>query len=343
MPCSLVLTLADLSGPPSPPTNLHKVSASPAFVVIAWSPPENDGGAPVASYQIKKRRTGRKAWQDVGESAELTFNIPGLVENSNYDFAVFAVNKNGPSEPAVLEDVYAKHSFTVPSPPGQPKVLETAETSATIDWTPPESDGGNPITGYDVYLKTRTSTQWRRVTKVKTTTTRYTFDSLEKEIEYEARVIAWNTAGESEPSKASEPFKLTMPKLARQQSTPGETTAAPLGDDEEDDRVEKPSCRTDQDYLEVVEGEDAVFVVQFTGKPVPTITWKSTSDTFQAKNHFELTTTTKTTTCVIKKCKLEDTGDILVTFKNKGAGWFTTLILCPSNFRNQVCLSRLRC
>lgn len=242
--------------------------------------------------------------------------MAGLVENSNYDFAVFAVNKNGASEPAVLEDVYAKHSFTVPAAPGQPKIVETTETSADIEWAPPQSDGGNPVSGYDVYVKVRTSTHWRKVTKVQTKNTTYTLENLEKDVEYEVRVVAANAAGDSEPSKPSEPFKLTAAKVkpARQESaleeTPGEEVAP--------EDVEKPRCHAENDYIEVFEGEDAEFVVEFSGKPTPAIKWQSTSETFQEKNHFELSTEGGKAICHIKKCQLQDSGDILVTFRNKG-------------------------
>lgn len=312
--------------PPTPPTNLHPVSTTPDTITIAWSPPASDNGSPVTSYIVKKRRNGRKAWQDVAETADLTLPVPGLVENSSYDFSVQAVNQHGASEPVVIEDIYAKFSFKVPAAPGQPEVTEVTEASATIEWKAPEDDGGNPVTGYDVYIKAKKSTSWRKVTKTKTTVTKFVFEALEKEVEYETRVTAWNQAGESEPSKPSAPFTLKAkeapkrkPSAAAADTEPTADKLAPAGTEEPaPEKPSAPKCRARQDEVEVTEGEDAVFEIEFSGNPVPVVTWNSTSDVFKDQAHFDLAAQNGLAVCTIKQCKLKDAGEISVTFKNKG-------------------------
>ena len=312
--------------PPSPPTNLHPVSTTPDTITIAWSPPESDNGAAVTSYIVKKKRNGRKAWQDVAETAELTIPVPDLVENSSYDFSVQAVNQYGASEPVVIEDIYAKFSFKVPSAPGQPQVTEVTDTTATVEWTAPEDDGGNPITGFDVYMKSKKSTTWRKVTKTRTTVTRFIFENLEREVEYETKITAWNQAGESEPSKPSAPFSLKEKEKSTRKPSVLPTDLEPAADHLEPSKgeetsAEKPSpprCRARQDEVDVLEGEDAVFEIEYSGYPVPVVTWNSTSDVFKDKEHFDLVAQDGLAVCTIKQCKLKDAGEISVTFKNKG-------------------------
>ena len=53
-------------------------------------------------------------------------------------------------------------------PPGAPSAPEPTEVLAekvTLTWTPPEEDGGTPVTGYFVERCTAGSSRWLRVNK----------------------------------------------------------------------------------------------------------------------------------------------------------------------------------
>ena len=97
-----------------------------------------------------------------------------------------------------------------PSAPGKPEVTDYNTTKITITWTPPESDGGSPITGYFVERKEKTSSRWVRVTKETITETTFTATGLTEGTEYQFRVYAENLAG---PGPASEPSDLQKAKL----------------------------------------------------------------------------------------------------------------------------------
>ena len=97
-----------------------------------------------------------------------------------------------------------------PGAPGKPQVTEYNITKMTITWTPPESDGGSPLTGYVVERKEKTSSRWVRVTKETVTETTLTVTGLTEGSEYQFRVIAENLAG---PGPASEPSDLQKAKL----------------------------------------------------------------------------------------------------------------------------------
>lgn len=76
---------------------------------ITWQPPDNDGGAPIENYVIEMRAQGDAKWRPVprdDRSPDCKFTIPGLKEETQYEFRVAAENKAGqgpfskPSEPA---------------------------------------------------------------------------------------------------------------------------------------------------------------------------------------------------------------------------------------------------
>jgi len=71
-------------------------------VELAWAPPLKDGGSRITGYIVEKKQAGSEFWvrahhHNVLEPACL---VNDLVENSEYEFRVVAVNKAGESEPS---------------------------------------------------------------------------------------------------------------------------------------------------------------------------------------------------------------------------------------------------
>ena len=95
----------------------------------------------------------------------------------------------------------------VPSAPGRPVVSEATPDEATLTWPEGPAEGG-PAEGYNVYVREKGQKQWKKVTKTVTKKKSHTVTDLAVDKEYEAQVTAVNTAGESEPSDTSKPFKL---------------------------------------------------------------------------------------------------------------------------------------
>lgn len=70
----------------------------------------------------------------------------GLEPNRQYNFRVRAENQYGISEPLQADEpITAKFPFTVPDPPGQPRVIDWDTSNATLVWTRPISDGGSRV------------------------------------------------------------------------------------------------------------------------------------------------------------------------------------------------------
>ena len=102
----------------------------------------------------------------------------------------------------------------VPEAPGKPEITAVDRTQITISWSPPESDGGSPVTGYIIEKKETSSTRWTKATRDSVTETSLTVRDLIEGKEYEFRVAAVNKAGTSQFSEPSEP-RITKPPYGK--------------------------------------------------------------------------------------------------------------------------------
>ena len=95
-----------------------------------------------------------------------------------------------------------------PGIPGQPIIKDIQKDYATIQWTPPKSDGGSKITNYRIEQRKVGAYRWDLVNVTeKISDTSYTIRGLQDETDYEFRVSAENVAGVGNPSPASQSAK----------------------------------------------------------------------------------------------------------------------------------------
>nr|XP_006823015.1 PREDICTED: titin-like [Saccoglossus kowalevskii] len=212
------------AGPPCEPTKPRKakppydepdapgkpkvVDSTKSSITITWTEPENDGGSPITGYYIEKCETKHDRWMKVSKLAvsEMTYTVPGLIENSQYIFRVSAENKAGISKPSEPSDpTLAKLPYDVPSAPGKPDITKVDTTEMTLTWAEPDTDGGSPIVGYLIEKKEKFSSRWTRVKESLVTETTYTVADLKTGSEYQFRVAAENRAGAGKPSEPSDP------------------------------------------------------------------------------------------------------------------------------------------
>ncbi|RUS78340.1 hypothetical protein EGW08_013891, partial [Elysia chlorotica] len=177
---------------------------------IQWSPPEDDGGAPLKNYLVEKREATRTSWSRADKiSPEITTHcIQSLNEGAEFYFRVIAENKVGPSEPLEMDKaVKIKSPYDKPSAPEGPlKVSEVGEKSAMLSWQPPRSDGGLPISGYTLQFKESRRSTWMTFKEVSAEETSVTLTGLVPDTEYVAQVMAVNKEGSS-PCLLSEPIR----------------------------------------------------------------------------------------------------------------------------------------
>jgi hypothetical protein len=118
-------------------------TAGNASAAVAFSAPAGTGGSPITGYQATSSPGGFTA---TGTTSPIT--VSGLVNGTAYTFTVVAINAVGPGAPSA-----ASNSVTPaagPTVPGAPTIgtATAGNTSASVAFSAPASNGGSAITGY---------------------------------------------------------------------------------------------------------------------------------------------------------------------------------------------------
>lgn len=89
-------------------------------MTVNWEEPEYDGGSPVTGYWLERKETTGKRWTRVNRdpikpmTLGVSYKVPGLIEGSDYQFRVYAINAAGvgppsmPSDPVTARDPIGK-------------------------------------------------------------------------------------------------------------------------------------------------------------------------------------------------------------------------------------------
>lgn len=145
--------VANASAPPPVPPGAPTAftagqGGAPGEIALAWSPPANDGTAPVLAYRVYHASPGGTLAL-LAETSATTLTSTGLGEGETREFAVSARNVAG--EGAAT----ARASATTAARPGAPASAAASAGpgvgEATVSWSAPASDGGLPVSSYRVY------------------------------------------------------------------------------------------------------------------------------------------------------------------------------------------------
>jgi titin len=153
---------------PDSPTGLIAQSGV-RIVTLLWNPPASDGGTPIISYTVQHRPSAppNQSWittpnanpivllppLNYNDPVTLQYIVTGLINATQYDFQVTAVNASGTCLPSAIA------TASTYAAPGAPTGL-TAQSdvkSVHLTWLPPLSDGGTPITSYTVRVNGNTA------------------------------------------------------------------------------------------------------------------------------------------------------------------------------------------
>ncbi len=93
-------------GVPSAPLAPAISEVSSGSVLVSWSAPTKDGGAPLLGYHVERRSSTAKRWVFVTREmyADTTLRVTDLFPDTEYEFRVSAENSVGtgpPSQPSL--------------------------------------------------------------------------------------------------------------------------------------------------------------------------------------------------------------------------------------------------
>ncbi len=132
---------------PGAPT-IGIVTAKNAKAVVDFSPPTSDGGAAVSGYSVTATDLTTPANGGQVQSAKKSpVTMTGLTNGDTYQFTVTATNVSGTGPSSDQSDTVVPSS--VPGAPGIPTAV-AGNSSATVSFEAPSSDGGASVTGYTV-------------------------------------------------------------------------------------------------------------------------------------------------------------------------------------------------
>ncbi|KAL0267677.1 UNVERIFIED_CONTAM: hypothetical protein PYX00_009872 [Menopon gallinae] len=284
------LTVTDKPGKPEGPlqvSDVHKEGCK-----LKWKRPRDDGGVPIEYYQVEKMDPETGCWVPCGRSSEPTMEVTGLTPGKEYKFRVAAVNSEGESEPLEADQtIVAKNPF---DEPGKPKNLEATDWDkdhVDLKWTPPDSDGGSPITGYIVEKKDKYG-QWEKAAELPADATTATVGDLIEGQPYEFRVRAVNKAGPGEPSDA------TLPIIAKARNQ------APKID------------RTNLIPIKIKAGQVFSFDVKVTGEPMPTTKWTHQKREIKSTDRVKVVHGDYNTKLTVRMATRSDTGTYTISAEN---------------------------
>ena len=175
-------------------------------LTLMWNPPEDDGGCPISNYVVEQSEATQPGFRVINSTvSRTTLRVSKLSKDSEYVFRIKAENKYGVSDALSSSVVQTTYPFKPPGPPRNLCVVKIGKSSATLSWAVPESDGGNPVRGYNVERKEINSLLWTAVSKSLIRRREIVDSSLLEGIEYVFRVQACNTAGYGPFSDPTDP------------------------------------------------------------------------------------------------------------------------------------------
>jgi len=200
---------ATVPGAPS----LNSASAGNGNVTLAWSAPASDGGSAVTGYKVYRSIAsgGQTFLATLGNVSSWT--DWSVANGTTYFYKVTAVNAAGEG------GLSSERSATPTAPasvPGAPMLNSAtgANSTVSLSWSAPSSDGGSAVTGYRVYRSTASGLE-TLLTTVGTVTS-WTDSTVVNGTTYYYKVSALNAVGESGLSNevSAQPKALLPPPSA---------------------------------------------------------------------------------------------------------------------------------
>uniref|UniRef100_A0A2R9C3Q0 Immunoglobulin superfamily member 22 n=1 Tax=Pan paniscus TaxID=9597 RepID=A0A2R9C3Q0_PANPA len=263
-------------------------------VTITWNAPTQDGGAPVLGYIVERRKKGSNLWVPVNKDPiqGTKCTVDGLLEDTEYEFRVIAVNKAGPGQPSVpSSSVVAKDPVKPPGLVQDLHVSDSSNSSISLAWREPAE--GDPPSGYILEMRAEDTKEWSKCTKIPISGTCYTVGGLTERQKYFFRIRAVNEAGVGEPVELDEGVRAMPPP------------AAPKFD---------LSARL-KSHMVVRAGTALCIHAAFSGSPPPDVIWQK--DGVPTKGRETITKSKNHSQFLINSTKRSDSGVYRILLQNE--------------------------
>ncbi|XP_077902485.1 immunoglobulin superfamily member 22 isoform X3 [Ictidomys tridecemlineatus] len=284
----------ELSEPPGFASQPQVTDVTKETVTITWNAPTQDGGAPVLGYIVERRKKGSNLWVPVNKDPVqgTKYTVDGLLEDTEYEFRVIAVNKAGPGQPSMpSSSVVAKDPVKPPGLVQGLHVSDSSNSSISLGWQEPIE--GDPPSGYILEMRAEDSKEWSKCTKIPISGTCYTVGGLTERQKYFFRIRAVNEAGVGEPVELDEGVRAMPPP------------AAPKFD---------LSARL-KSHMVVRAGTALCIHAAFSGSPPPDVIWKK--DGITTKGRETITKGKNHSQFLINSTKRSDSGVYRILLQNE--------------------------
>lgn len=210
---------------PGVPTIGTATSTGQTTATVAFTAPASNGGAAITGYTVavynypSGTSTGITA---TGSTSPIS--VTGLTAGTSYTFKVKATNSVGDSAySSASNQITTTAASTVPGAPTIGTATATGQSSASVSFTPPVSNGGATITSYTVTSSPDGITATGATSPI-------TVTGLSSGRAYTFTVYATNSVGNSTPSAASNSTVTSTPAVPQKptgvSATPTGTTTA---------------------------------------------------------------------------------------------------------------------
>uniref|UniRef100_A0A7E4VU92 non-specific serine/threonine protein kinase n=1 Tax=Panagrellus redivivus TaxID=6233 RepID=A0A7E4VU92_PANRE len=262
---------------------------------LQWKPADADEAAPTRGYIVEMQEGRSGNWVKIGETKATDFWVKDLKEHGEYKFRIKAFNDVGESDPLTGETILAKNPYDTPGKPRAMEAVDVCKDSLTLQWKPPEDDGGAPIESYIIERREKSEKDWVTVGTVPSEgdgAHQMVDEKVVEDKEYYYRVRAVNKAGPGDPCDHGRAVKV------KAKPEPPKFTAGGIKD------------------LRLKVGETIKYEVPFTGEPLPSVTWTVNGKPLKQITRVKLSTDRKKHILKIENAERGDSGKFTIVLKN---------------------------
>ena len=198
------------------PTNLEAVLTEDDTVTLSWKK-----GTGATEYRVYYRKAGDSAFQEAGSTKNLTFDVPKLERNAEYEFRVYSyyvaggTAKKGPGTDSLT--LFINDKMTAPS---GLTVEKAEETTVDLSWK-----AAKGATHYDVQYQAEGAKSFTSAGK--TEDLKFTVTGLKVNTQYTFKIVSYFIEGETkEDGPQSRPVTVFLhPTIGKASSLTAKQTA----------------------------------------------------------------------------------------------------------------------